>query len=162
MNQNEIIEFQNNSILDLNLERQKWNKFIYNKLIFKPIECPLCKYHSISIVENDSIYNIFIARYSSSNCRRKIFLRQNTFFAHFHLTQVSILLYIIKLLINDNKNATQISTTLKDKIANFNFSYNNITNIIEKFLFYIAHYIRDQYNLETISELNKNQNLAID
>ena len=78
------------------------------------------------------------------------------------MTPANILLYIIKLVIIDNKNATQISSTLKDKIVNINFSYNIITNIIENFRFYITHYIRGQCTLESISELNKNENLAID
>ena len=52
----EKIEINNNTIIDVNYERNIWNKFIFKILINRPNEFPNCKYYKINITENVTIF----------------------------------------------------------------------------------------------------------
>ena len=83
-------------------------KYILDKLVEKPNKCKLCNYTSISIVVNNTLNNPYIRKYSNSQCRKIIYLRENTFLNEFPRTPASIILYVLKLWLIDDKNAIDI------------------------------------------------------
>lgn len=60
------------------------------------------------------------------------------------------------------KNANEIYNVTKDRYTNISISLIKIYEILEKTIYVIAHYIKDQYAIENISEQGKNEFFAID
>ena len=98
---------------NLNIERNIWKNCILDKLIDIPKKCPLCGYSNVNITEYNSLNNPFIARCSKAKCRKIIYLREGTIFAHFPKTACSNILYVIKLWLLENKNSMEIHKNLK-------------------------------------------------
>lgn len=69
----------NNIFIDVSYERNIWNKFLFKKLINQSKIFLNCKYESVSVTENNSILNPNMTRCSSNKCRKKRYLRHNTF-----------------------------------------------------------------------------------
>ena len=155
-----IIEPNRN--MDIQYELEVWKNFILDKLIKKPISCKLCGYNNVSLVENKSINNPYICRYSNSKCSKVIYLKEHTLFNEFPRIACGIILYIIKLWLFDNKNTSEIKIKIDNEIPNINFSLLYTSNILKKLRQYIAQYIKDTYVLEDISEANKYERFAID
>lgn len=88
-------------------ERKLWNTLLSIGLIHIPTNCPKCQ-HNVSIIQNNTLNNLYIAQCSSSNYRKIFFLRENTIFEEFSNTPISLIFYIIKLFLRYNKNAIQI------------------------------------------------------
>ena len=59
-----IVDIIVNTRITLEYEPTFWKNYIIDKLIELPKNCPLCKYTSISIIENNTINNPF-----SASCR---------------------------------------------------------------------------------------------
>lgn len=131
-------------------------------MIQKPVKCPLCNYTSLSIIENNTINNPFIARCNNYHCRKIIYMRQNTFLDEFPRTPASLILYILKLWLIDEKNATEIYKNIKENIIESEISQDKINKILEKIRFYIGHYIKDQYSLEEFSIAGNHDYYAVD
>lgn len=112
--------------------------------------------------EYNTIYNLYVNRYSSNKCRKIVFLKENTFFSLFTNTPVSIILNILKLCLLDKKNGKEIYNSILQKYPNFSIIQQHILEILDKARYIIAHYIKDQYAIENISEQGKNECFAID
>ena len=80
----------------------------------------------------------------------------------FPKTPVSIILYILKLWITEEKNALEIDKIIKNKVRYFTISTIHINDILQNSRLIIAHYYKDKYILEEISEEEKNECFAID
>ena len=52
-------------------ERKLWNNLFSNGLIHISTNCPKCQ-HNISIIQNNTLNNPYIAQCSSSKCRKKL------------------------------------------------------------------------------------------
>ena len=102
-----------NSTSNLNIERNIWKNCIIDKLIDIPKKCPLCGYSNVNITEYNSLNNPYIATCYKANCRKIIYLREGTIFAHFPKTACSNILYVIKLWLLENKNTMEIHKNLK-------------------------------------------------
>jgi predicted DNA-binding protein YlxM (UPF0122 family) len=155
-------EIEPNKFSDINFEREIWKTYIIDKLLNKPDKCPICAYPNINITEYNTLNNPYIARCSKSKCRKIIYLREGTVFNHFPRTTVSNILYIIKLWLFDNKNASDIYNKFKNECPNINISLIDISEILQKIREYIAHYLKDIYSIEDISEENRMERFAID
>ena len=156
------MEIKPNRNSDISFEREIWIQFILNKLIAMPSKCPLCSYPNTSLNQYNSLNNPYIGRCSFSKCRKIIFLREGTFFSYFPRTSVSDILYIIKLWLFQNNNATEIYKIYRNEIPNINISLIHISEIIHKLREYIAHYLKDIYAIEDISIENGLNRYAID
>ena len=99
-------------------------------LIKKPDRCLLCNYNSISIIKNNTINKPYAARYSNSHCKNIFYLRQNSFLDEFPRTAASIILYILKLWIRDDKNAVEIFSHIKETIIDSEISQDKINKIL--------------------------------
>lgn len=111
------------------------NIFLIN--LEKPNECKLCNYTSISIVDNNTINDPYIAKCSNSKCRN---------WNEFPRIPVSIILYVLKLWLIDEKNATEISNHIRETIVECKISKDKIINILMKMRYYIANLIKDIYS----------------
>ena len=147
---------------NLNIERNIWKNCILDKLIDIPKKCPLCGYSNVNITEYNSLNNPYIARCSKAKCRKIIYLREGTLFAHFPKTACSNILYVIKLWLLENKNTMEIHKKFKNDFPNISISLIHVTEILQKLREYIAHYIKDVYKLEEISIENEMSTFAID
>ena len=110
---------------------------------------------------NQSIIHIYVDA-QITNASKVIYLKEHTLFNEFPRTACSIILYIIKLWLFDNKNTSEIKIKIDNEIPNINFSLLHTSNILKKLRQYIAQYIKDTYVLEDISEANKYERFAID
>ena len=90
-----------NSTNNIEYERFIWQTFILNKLIIIPIMCTLCGYNGINLTNNDTLANPYIGRFNK--CRKVYYLRNKTFFALFPKTNISTIIFIIKLWIFEKK-----------------------------------------------------------
>ena len=156
------MEIYPNITSDLNIERNIWKNYIIDKLIAGTDKCPLCSHPYVNMVENNTLNNPYIARCNNVRCRRIIYLREGKNFNHFPRTACSNILYIIKLWLFENKNANEIHNKFRTDFSNINISLIRITEILQKLREYIAHYIKDTYILEDISEENRMPSFAID
>ncbi len=118
--------------MDIQYERQIWNTLILDKLVEKPKSCNLYGYSNVSLVENNTINYPYICRCSNKKCRKVIYLKDHTIFNEFPRTGCSIILYIIKLLLFDNNNASEIKNKFNNEIPNLNFSLLHLSNILQK------------------------------
>jgi len=82
--------------------------------------------------DNDNIFSPIINRCSSKHCRKICNLRDETFFALFPKTHISIILIILKNLILDNKNSRAIYNIIKDKIVNYDIIQINFNEILNE------------------------------
>ena len=80
----------------------------------------------------------------------------------FPKTNISTILYIIKLWISENKNAVQIYNKIKSESNNIDISIDKIREILRALGHYIAHYKKDSYSLEEISTRNVFEHFAVD
>lgn len=153
-----------NTIIDISIpyEREFWKNYILNIYVNPKERCPNCGLISLKINEYNSIYNPYVTRCSSSKCRKIVFLKENTFFALFPNTPVSLIINILRIWLLDDKNGAEIFKVIKDKYPHTSISHNHVLEILEKARYVIAHYIKDQYSLENISETGKNEYFAID
>ena len=153
-------EMEPNRFSDITFEREIWKTYAIDKLLNKPDKCPLCTYPNINITEYNTLNNSYIARCSNCKCRKIIYLREGI--NHFPRTTVSNILYIIKLWLFDNKNASDIYNKFKNECPNINISLLHISEILQKLREYIAHYIKDIYSIEDISQENRMERFAMD
>ena len=94
--------------LSLENEYNYWINFVFDKWI-KPINyCLNCKINSLKYTKTKSLFNPVIFRCSKRKCRKKINLRNDSFFINFPKTPISIIIIIIEYFIIDNKNCVQI------------------------------------------------------
>lgn len=59
---NLLVNIVPNSKITIELEKNFWKKYILNILINIHNRYPLCKYNSISIIENNSINNLYVIK----------------------------------------------------------------------------------------------------
>ena len=156
------MEIHPNIASDLNIERNIWKNWIIDKLIAKPAKCPLYSHPYANMVENNTLNDPYIAKCNNAKCRRIIYLREGTVFNHFPRTACSIILYIIKLWLLENKNANEIHNKFKTEFPNINISLIKITEILHKLREYIAHYIKDTYILLRYIRRKRMSSFAID
>lgn len=142
-------------------ERKLCNNLFSNGLINIPIKCPKCQ-HNVSIIQNNSLNNPYIAQCSSSKCRKKIYLRENTIFKNFSKTPISLIFFIIKLSLRHNLNATQIKEEYESNNNNVDISLAHIYDILEFMRKILATYIKDTYILEPLANENSNESISID
>jgi len=112
--------------------------------------------------DNDSMFNPIINRCSSKHCRKIFNLRDETFLAKFPKTPIRSILIILKNWILENKNIKAIYNIIKDKIENYDVSQIHINEILNEARLLFAHYLKDKYNLQVITEIRKNKYGAID
>ena len=149
--------------IDLTLEEERkiLSHYLGIGLFLFPKNCPACN-HSISIKENDSLNNPYLARCTNSKCRKTIYLRTNTLFDSFPRTPISIKRFIIYLSLHHKKNGTEIYKEFKYRNIQYNVSQNHIFEIFEFMRTILAHYLKDTYLLENNTEQDKDQSLSID
>ena len=135
---------------------------IINKLIFLPIICSLYRYTHININNNNTLSNPYIGRCNNNKCRRIYYSREKTFFSLFPKTNISTILYIIKILLLEKKNGNDIYNHIKNETENIIISKQKIEEILSKLRNFIAHYLKDMYILENISKTNEYKYYAID
>ena len=107
-----------NTNKDINFERNIWNMFIINKLIFLPIIFSLCRYTRINIKNNNTLSNPCIARCNNNKCRRIYYLREKTFFLLFPKINITTILYIMKIWLLEKKNTNDIYNHIKNETEN--------------------------------------------
>ena len=149
--------------IELTIERERkiWNHLFGIGLIPFPKNCPLCN-HAISIKENETLNNPYLARCTNSQCRKTIYLRENTLFDKFLRTPISIIRYIIYMSLHHKKNGTEIYKEFKCSNIQYNISQKHIFEILEFMRHVLAHYIKDTYLLENIAETDQDESISID
>ena len=80
----------------------------------------------------------------------------------FPKTNISTILYIIKILLLEKKNGNDIYNHIKNETENIIISKQKIEEILSKLRNFIAHYLKDMYILENISKTNEYKYYAID
>ena len=73
---------------------------------------------------------------------------------------MSLIFYILKILILEEKNALEIDKIIKNKVRDFRISMTHINEILHDARLIIPHYYKDKYILEEISEEGKNEYFA--
>lgn len=114
-------------------KRVLWEKYYINKYIYIPTFCPKCNTGTISIVKNNSVINPLKSSCNKKSCKNKLFLRQFSIFKKFNKIPIQVLMNIMKSMILQKKNATQIRKFIKHKYNGVNL---NIRSIF-KFMQYI-------------------------
>jgi len=147
---------------NIEIEKYIWNKFVLKIIILLPSFCNLCNNKSINIYDNNSIYNPYIGKCTNAKCRKMFYLRQGTILGLYPKTPVSTILYIIKMFILEKKNTNEIYMKIKGAHPNMNISKEKIREILKSIRLFIAHYIKDSYIIEDISQKNAFQHFAID
>lgn len=165
MQDNSNINLQNirlNTNNDIQFERNIWLEYFIKIFVMVPSICYLCGNTKITVYQNNSLANPFIGRCTNCHCRKYYYLRDKTFFSLFPKTIVSTILYIMKLWILEKKNAVEIYHKIKIEAPNLNLSLDKIREILMKLRYFIAHYLKDTYILEDISQPNEFHHFAID
>ena len=82
--------------IDLTLEEERkiLSHYLGIGLFLFPKNCPACN-HSISIKENDSLNNPYLAICRNSKCRKTIYLRTNTLFGRFLSPNINKKIYYL-------------------------------------------------------------------
>jgi len=111
---------------------------------------------------NESIYNPLISRCSYRYCRKIYYLKVSIFFSLFPKTPIIAILIVLKTWLLDEKNELEINNILKNKFTDFSINLVHINDMLYNDKFIIVHYMKDKYILEEISELGKNECLAVD
>ena len=88
---------------DINYERKYWLKFIIKQLIIIRVICTNCNNINISLTENNTLANPYIGRCSFYKCQKIYYLKNNSFLHLFPKTNVSTVLYILKLWLIEKK-----------------------------------------------------------
>ena len=161
---NEIDFMLSEVLFEITVEKERyiWNKYIIDAFFFQKNKCPKCSSISMKLNNNDSIFNPIINRCSSKHFRKICNLRDETFFAKFPKTPISIILIILRNWILENKNSTAIYSIIKNKIKNYDVSQIHINEILYETRIFFSHYLKDKYKLEDITEIRKNEYVAID
>ena len=75
----------------------------------------VCGKIGINVTDHNTLLNPYVGRCTYNRCRKIYYLRDKTFFSIFPKTNISTILYIIKLWISENKNAVQIYNKIISK-----------------------------------------------
>ena len=153
---------KSNSTNNIEYERYIRKTFILYNLIIVPVMCTLCGYNGINLTNNDTLANPYIDRCNNNKCRKVYYLRNKTFFALFPKTNISTIIFIIKLWIFEKKNSNDIHKYIKEELDLKNISKVKVDEILHNLRKTIAHYYKDVYRLEQISTQNAFDYFAID
>ena len=104
--------------IDINSDRAFWHSYILKIIKLVPLTCTLFNKGDISLNNNDSIYNPIIGSCTNNKYRKVIFLKSDTILNPFPKISVSIIYYILKIWITENKNATEIHKLLSSNLKN--------------------------------------------
>ena len=163
MNQpNATNDIQLNSNNSITTERKIWEIFMLKIFVILPTICQLCGNIGINVTDHNTSLNPYVGWCTYNRCRKIYYLRDKTFFSLFPKTNISTILYIIKLWISENKNAVQIYNKIKSESNNIDISIDKIREILRALGHYIAHYKKDSYSLEEISTRNVFEHFAVD
>lgn len=116
-----------------------WDKFTIDKLIAKPTKSPIRDYPNANLIENNTLNNSYLSWCFNSKCHKTIYLRESDIFNYFPRTAASNILYIIKLWLIDNHNATEIYNKFKNDCQKININLILFTKILQKIKAYIMY-----------------------
>ena len=125
-------------------------------------KCPSCKNTSLRFVKNKkSLSNPVFLKCNKKTCRKKVNIRENTFFNSFRKIPISVCIKIIELFIIDNKNALQIEKSIKDYYQVETINSKLIYGILLQVRKFIAQYFKEIY-ITPMVEPNKGEYIAVD
>ena len=147
---------------NIDTEREYWMKTVLDKWIKYNTKCPSYNKNSLKLKKIKSVANPLKLQWNYYKCRKIINLRDNTIFAFYSKTPISILITILEEFILEEKNATKIIEKL-----NYNYSLSEIGKInIYKYLNIFrkccAQYYDDVYKTEKLVYDNEYKNVAVD
>ena len=157
-------EINNKYHISISNEISYWENHVLGKwLEINPnFNCPNCNKNSLKLFKNKkSLANPFLLKCNKKACRKKVNLREGTFFGIHKKVPISVIIKIIEYFILDNKNAVQIGNAIinfyqLDSI-NMKLIYSILTNVRK----YLAQYLKEVY-MYPLVEANKSEYVAVD
>ena len=126
------------------------------------LKCPNCKNESLKLFRNSkSLSNPYILKCNKKECRKKLNLREWTFFGLHKKIPISVLIKIIGLFILHNKNGLQIKKSLLEFYQLDSINMSIIYSVISNLRKYIAHYLKEVY-MTPLVESNLGEYVAVD
>ena len=102
-----------------------------------------------------------ILKCNKKKCKKKVNIREGTFFSNFKKIPISVCIKIIELFIIDNKNVVQIEKSLKDYYQIQNVNNKIIYSMVLLIRKFIAHYLKEVY-MTPMVDANKGEFIAVD
>ena len=148
MNQNTN---RKNQYIEISTEREIWRNKLLNKLIPVPDSCQYYNKGIFILQNKNNLINPLIAKCSFYQCRKEKYLLIGTIFEYNYKTPVSVLYYILKLWLGEEKNVQEIKNKLIEtyNLEDLNpiFIYKFFTNCRKA----LANYIRSIYVLDPLA-----------